>query len=261
MQHISAFRTALSRTHRGRPVSTGLPGGDVRVPGRRPWAVLGALVLTATAVLLGAESSEAASAGDTALAAVPPTSAAVNMANDSFVPGNVTVSTGGTVTWTNTESTPHTATSDNGSFDSSMLTQNQTFSHVFNQAGTFGYVCQFHDRMVGTVTVVPDGVTAPAKPRIGTASSGAAGGTVTAAARWAPPLSDGGMPVTGYVVTALRMGANGSVLGKTRSPLLPPSARSRSLTLLAGKYRFVVVARNAVGTSGLSARSNLVTAR
>ncbi|MFL6399686.1 MAG: plastocyanin/azurin family copper-binding protein [Nitrososphaeraceae archaeon] len=39
-------------------------------------------------------------------------------------------------------------------FDSSMLSQNQTFSHKFNTAGEFPYFCQLHPTMVGKVIVV-----------------------------------------------------------------------------------------------------------
>jgi Ca2+-binding RTX toxin-like protein len=106
--------------------------------------------------------------------------------------------------------------------------------------------------------------TVPGVPVVGTASSGAAGGQLTATARWSPPASNGGSPVTAYVVTALRMSSSAPgarVLARLSSPALAASARSRVLVLPAGVYRFHVVARNAVGTSPPSARSNAVSAR
>jgi len=48
---------------------------------------------------------------------------------------------------------------------------------------------------------------------------------------------------------------------QTTSAVQAPTARSLAMTLAAGKYRFVVRARNVLGLSALSARSNLVTAR
>jgi hypothetical protein len=102
--------------------------------------------------------------------------------------------------------------------------------------------------------------TLPGAPVIGTASSGAAGGALTATARWSPPGSNGGSPVTGYMATALRMSA-GTVVNRIASPVLPAGARSHVFTLPAGNYRFIVVARNAIGTGPASSRSNLVAAR
>ena len=101
----------------------------------------------------------------------------------------------------------------------------------------------------------------PTRPVIGNASSGAPRGAVTATARWSAPASNGGAPVDGYVVTALRMDGNGTVLSRTSSPLLPGNTRSRSMTLRPGRYRFVVAARNVAGFSGNSRRSNTVIAQ
>ncbi len=105
--------------------------------------------------------------------------------------------------------------------------------------------------------------TVPGAPVIGTASSGVAGGTVTATANWAAPASTGGSAITGYVVRALRMSATGAVLGTTTSAVQPASARTLIMVLpVAGaNYRFTVEARNAVGSGPQSARSNLVIGR
>jgi hypothetical protein len=121
-----------------------------------------------------------------------------------------------------------------------------------NGVGAGGY-----SALSNTVTAA----TVPGPPVIGTASSGANGGALTATARWSPPASDGGSAITGYVVTALRMSRTGTVLSRTDSPLLGAGARTRTFTLPAGNYRFVVVARNAIGQGPSSARSNQVAAR
>jgi len=113
---------------------------------------------------------------------------------------------------------------------------------------------------VATLQVATDPPVRPSAPRIGTAASGVAGGTVTATATWAAPTSNGGAAITSYRVTALRMSSTGAVLSRT-TKTVGASARRLVMTLRAGKYRFQVVAVNSVGTSRASARSNLATAR
>ena len=126
-----------------------------------------------------------------------------------------------------------------------------------NTAGTGAYSASSN-------TVTPVATTAPGAPVIGTPSQGAAGGSLTAIARWTPPASTGGSAITGYRVTALRMSssaANATVLSRTDSPILGASVRQRSFTLAAGNYRFEVVAINAIGTSPPSARSTNIVPR
>ncbi len=103
--------------------------------------------------------------------------------------------------------------------------------------------------------------TAPGRPVIGVAVSGAPGGAVTAVARWSPPLWNGGSRITGYVVTAWRMGRKGVVLGISTS-VRPPTSRYFTLRLPSvGLYRFSVRAINSVGRGTTSGRSNLVVGR
>ena len=87
---------------------------------------------------------------------------ASEMGDQAYDPNPVNVKAGDTVTWTNDDSQIHTVTSGTDSsdpntgkeFDSSMLSQNQTFSHKFTTAGEFPYFCQLHPTMVGNVIVV-----------------------------------------------------------------------------------------------------------
>jgi plastocyanin len=70
-----------------------------------------------------------------------------------FSPATLTVAAGTTVTWTNRDSAPHTATADDSSFDSPALAAGATFSQVFATPGTFAYHCAIHPRMTATLVV------------------------------------------------------------------------------------------------------------
>jgi hypothetical protein len=110
-------------------------------------------------------------------------------------------------------------------------------------------------------TVTVPLTTTPGAPVIGNPTQGAAGGTLTATATWSPPTNTGGSAITNYIVTALRLASDGSVIGTTESPRLGASARSRQFTLAAGTYRFVVAAINIAGQGVSSNRSNSVVSR
>ena len=58
-----------------------------------------------------------------------------------FKPATVTVNEGDTVTWTNQDTAPHTATASDGSFDTGSLKKGASGSHTFSQAGSFAYIC------------------------------------------------------------------------------------------------------------------------
>ncbi|MBI5145957.1 MAG: cupredoxin domain-containing protein [Thaumarchaeota archaeon] len=79
--------------------------------------------------------------------------------DECFIPNMVTVSVGGTVTWTNDDTAAHTVTSGtasdgpDGVFDSSILMSGKTFEHTFDEAGSYDYFCVVHPWMTGNVTV------------------------------------------------------------------------------------------------------------
>ncbi len=85
----------------------------------------------------------------------PPQQAAVAITGFKFLPDTVKVPVGSTVTWTNNDTAPHTATVDAGTeFSSPHITQNGTFSHQFTTAGTFIYHCAVHAVMAHAVIIV-----------------------------------------------------------------------------------------------------------
>ncbi|HZX68615.1 MAG TPA: cupredoxin family copper-binding protein [Candidatus Elarobacter sp.] len=81
----------------------------------------------------------------------PPT--VVHIRDDAFMPASVTVRVGDAVTFQNDDDDAHTATADDGSWDSEGLNQNEKWSHTFAKAGTIKYHCTVHPFMHGTLIV------------------------------------------------------------------------------------------------------------
>lgn len=77
----------------------------------------------------------------------------ITIDNFSFTPGDVTVSTGTTITWVNHDDVPHTVVSNDKKFKSKALDTDDTFSFTFTQAGTYEYYCSVHPKMTAKVTV------------------------------------------------------------------------------------------------------------
>ena len=92
-------------------------------------------------------------AGNTANGAAPVATDAVKIKNFGFSPATITVKAGSTVVWTNNDAIQHDVTFDAGGIASSVLNQNDTFSHTFVTAGTYHYICSIHPFMHGTVIV------------------------------------------------------------------------------------------------------------
>jgi plastocyanin len=81
-------------------------------------------------------------------------SVAVEIKNFAFNPPEITVPVGGSVTWTNDDSTPHTATGkDRDVLQSGTIHPGESFSQTFDTPGTFDYFCEFHANMKGTIVV------------------------------------------------------------------------------------------------------------
>jgi plastocyanin len=83
--------------------------------------------------------------------------AKVKIVEFTYGPDPVTVQVGGKVTWQNEDTAPHTATADDGSFDTGTLERGKIKSETFKQAGTYTYFCEIHPTMHGTVEVVEKG--------------------------------------------------------------------------------------------------------
>lgn len=79
--------------------------------------------------------------------------ATVDMRNFAFTPGNLQVPVGATVTFTNDDSVPHTATARDGSWDTGLLNQGESKSITFDKPGDYEYYCKVHPNQVAHLTV------------------------------------------------------------------------------------------------------------
>jgi len=89
------------------------------------------------------------------------TEATVSIASMAFQPHTLIAATGATITWQNDDTAVHTISSSDGWFDSGQLAAGESFSHQFDQPGTFRYACTNHPQMEGVVVVLPGGAVAP----------------------------------------------------------------------------------------------------
>jgi len=78
----------------------------------------------------------------------------VTIANFSFDPASLTITTGTTVTWTNNDTAPHNIAGDDGTLGSNSLAKGEAFSFAFTKPGTFSYHCGVHPSMKASITVV-----------------------------------------------------------------------------------------------------------
>jgi plastocyanin len=105
-----------------------------------------------------ATTTGASGGGNTTTNSVSIVPGSSSLTTDAYQPNPIQVSVGTTVTWTNNDAQPHTATSGenvtpDGRFDSSIMAPAATFEHTFTEAGEYPYFCLLHPNMVGTVSV------------------------------------------------------------------------------------------------------------
>jgi plastocyanin len=85
--------------------------------------------------------------------APPAGSIGVHIGGFTFGPPGVTVAPGKTVTWTNTDDSPHQITVAGTSLKTGLLLKGQNGSLTFANEGMFPYSCALHPSMKGTVQV------------------------------------------------------------------------------------------------------------
>ena len=126
----------------------------------------------------------------------------VDISGFAFSPRSITVAVGDTVTWVNADAQGHTATADDGAFDTGTISGNGSGSVRLTTAGTFGYHCRIHPAMTATIVV------AAAAPATDAAIPASTGGR------------DGGPTVALLAIAAL----GGLALARRRFGAAPPTA-------------------------------------
>lgn len=77
----------------------------------------------------------------------------VDMRGFEYFPRDLTIDTGSTVTWTNGDNVPHTATEDDKAWDTGIIGKNDEASLTFDNPGAFQYYCTVHPGMKAKLTV------------------------------------------------------------------------------------------------------------
>lgn len=114
------------------------------------------LVIAVVAVGCGSDADQPTTpraASPAASQGTMPSDGTIAIEDFKFVPEEVTVDVGTTVTWTNEDAAPHTATADDGSFDTGNLREGDAGEVTFGKAGSFAYFCEFHKFMRAKITV------------------------------------------------------------------------------------------------------------
>ncbi len=137
-------------------------GGGVAGCGDDDGDDTGSATVTETTETTTEAGDDSASGEDAAGSAPAPSGDAarsekVEIVDFAYDPDPVTIEEGGKVIWQNEDSAPHTATADDGSFDTGTLEEGKRGSETFKKAGTYSYICSIHPDMTGTVEVVAAG--------------------------------------------------------------------------------------------------------
>jgi plastocyanin len=79
--------------------------------------------------------------------------AKVSIANFAFMPAQVTIAPGESVTWSNDDGAPHAVAFKDGSAGAGSLSPGTSFRRVFDQPGSYEYFCSFHPYMTARIVV------------------------------------------------------------------------------------------------------------
>jgi plastocyanin len=78
---------------------------------------------------------------------------AVDIRDFDYLPRDLTIDAGATVTWTNYDGAPHTSSDKDGAWDTGRLNKDQSGALTFDEPGAYSYFCTYHPYMKATLTV------------------------------------------------------------------------------------------------------------
>ena len=118
------------------------------------------------AAMMAAEKAAAEKAAAETAAALPMSVSIENATGSStpgcepncFIPNEATIAVGGTVSFVNSDTAPHTSTSGSpsdgpdGVWDSSLVMPGSSYDTTLSSAGSYDYFCMVHPLMTGTIT-------------------------------------------------------------------------------------------------------------
>lgn len=113
------------------------------------FALLTTITILALTLLAAAVVREAGASGTTATVSSTKTVKIVGLV---YRPGTLSIKRGTSVAFTNSDSSPHTATRA-GSFDTGTIKAGKTVMVTFKKKGTFAYHCTIHPSMKGKIVV------------------------------------------------------------------------------------------------------------
>ncbi len=114
--------------------------------------VAGALLLSACSG--GGADEEGTGAAPTTSSGSSVQSNSITISNFMFAPMSASVAPGGTVKVTNKDSVDHTLTATGGQFDTGDIGDGQTKTFTApTMPGTYHYICNIHQYMMGTIIV------------------------------------------------------------------------------------------------------------
>jgi plastocyanin len=114
----------------------------------------GAVVLVVAGALLLAACSSGGSSGSGAAGASAARTNSLTISNFMFSPMHASVAPGSTISVTNKDSVTHTLTATGGQFNTGDIGPGQTKTFTApSKAGSYGYICNIHQYMMGTIVV------------------------------------------------------------------------------------------------------------
>lgn len=114
---------------------------------------IGITLSVASMLSIHITSVAAQSSPDTTTSISIPQGASAQQVDQYYMPVNASIPKDATITWTNKDVAPHTATASDGSFDTGAINPGSTDSAMVKGQGDIQYHCNIHPWMHGSLQV------------------------------------------------------------------------------------------------------------